>query len=145
MVASIGGDACMRGINKVILLGRATRDTELRTTTSGKPVSNLRLATNRVTRGTDGELTEHPQYHTVICWDRLAEQTGTHVTKGRLVYVEGRLESRSFTDKEGKEREVTEVIAADVQFLDGPNPEGADVPAEERTADTDFDDLEIPF
>src|SRR5215216_7156941 len=98
----------MRGINKVILLGRATRDTERRTTAGGKPVSNLRLATNRVTRGTDGEAVEHPQFHTVVCFDRLAEQTGRHVTKGRLVYVEGRLESRGFTDKEGKEREVTE-------------------------------------
>jgi single-strand DNA-binding protein len=135
----------MRGINKVILLGRATRDTELRSTTSGTPVSNIRLATNRTVRGKDGELAEHPQYHTVICWDRLAEQTGKHVTKGRLVYVEGRLESRSFTDKDGKERAVTEVIAADVQFLDGPAPKGADLPAPERTADTDFDDLEIPF
>jgi single-strand DNA-binding protein len=56
----------MRGINKVILLGRATRDTELRSTTNGTPVSNLRLATNRVVRGKDGELAEHPQYHTVI-------------------------------------------------------------------------------
>ena len=135
----------MRGINKVILLGRATRDTELRSTTSGTPVSNIRLATNPTVRGKDGELAEHPQYHTVICWDRLAEQTGKHVTKGRLVYVEGRLESRSFTDKDGKERAVTEVIAADVQFLDGPAPKGADLPAPERTADTDFDDLEIPF
>src|SRR5215212_9658398 len=123
----------MRGINKVILLGRATRDAERRTTTGGKPVSNLRLATNRVTRGKDGELVEHPQYHTVICWDRLAEQTGKHVKKGRLVYVEGRLESRSFTDKDSKEREVTEVIAADVQFLDGPGDKSADLPAEERS------------
>jgi len=135
----------MRGINKVILLGRATRDTELRSTTNGTPVSNMRLATNRITRSQDGELVEHPQYHTVICWDRLAEQTGTHVTKGRLVYVEGRLERRSFTDKEGKEREVTEVIAADVQFLDGPTPKSTDLPAAEPTADTDFDDLAIPF
>ena len=135
----------MRGINKVTLLGRATRDTELRSTGSGTPVSNLRLATNRVVRGKDGELAEHPQYHTIICWDRLAEQTGKHVTKGRLVYVEGRLESRSFTDKDGKEREVTEVIASDVQFLDGPNPKGSDLPAAEHTADTDFEDLDIPF
>jgi single-strand DNA-binding protein len=135
----------MRGINKVILLGRATRDTELRSTGSGTPVSNIRLATNRVVRRKDGELAEHPQYHTVICWDRLAEQTGKHVTKGRLVYVEGRLESRSFTDKDGKEREVTEVIAADVQFLDGPGTKSADLPTQEHTADTDFDDLEIPF
>ena len=135
----------MRGINKVILLGRATRDTELRSTSSGTPVSNMRLATNRVTRRKAGELVEHPQYHTVICWDRLAEQTGKHVTKVRLVYVEGRLETRSFTDKDGKDREVTEVIAADVQFLDGPGTKSADVPAPAHTADTDFDDLDIPF
>ena len=135
----------MRGINKVILLGRATRNTELRSTGSGTPVSNIRLATNRVTRGTDGELAEHTQYHTVICWDRLAEQTGKHVTKGRLVYVEGRLESRSFTDKEGREREVTEVIASDVQFLDGPGTKSTDLPPEERSTDTDFEDLDIPF
>lgn len=135
----------MRGINKVILLGRATRDTELRSTTSGTSVSNIRLATNRVVRGEDGELTEHPQYHTVICWERLAEQTGKYVTKGRLVYVEGRLENRSFTDKDGKEREVTEVIAADVQFLDGPGTISTDLPAEDRAADTGVYDLDIPF
>ena len=135
----------MRGINKVILLGRATRDTELRATQGGTPVSNIRLATNRQTRGKDGEAKEATQYHTVICWDRLAEQTGKHVTKGRLVYVEGRLETRSFTDKDGKEREVTEVIASDVQFLDGPGTKPADLPAEQHAQDTDFDDLDIPF
>jgi single-strand DNA-binding protein len=135
----------VKGINKVFLLGRATRDTELRTTTSGKPVSNIRLATNRVTRGKDGEPVEHPQYHTVICWERLAEQTGKHVTKGRLVYVEGRLESRSFTDKEGKEREVTEVIAADVQFLDGPGTKSTDLPPEDRDDASESDALDIPF
>ena len=135
----------MRGINKVILLGRVTRDTELRSTASGTPVSNIRLATNRVTRAKDGELKEATQYHTIICWERLAEQTGKHLTKGRLVYVEGRLESRSFTDKEGKEREVTEVIASDVQFLDGPGTKSTDLPAEERAQDTGFDDVEIPF
>ena len=134
----------MRGINKVILLGRATRDTELRATTSGTPVSNIRLATNRVVRGKDGELAEHPQYHTVICWDRLAEQTGKHVTKGRLIYVEGRLESRSFTDKDGKEREVTEVIASDVQFLDGPGDKRTDLPVDDRD-DRAVEDLDIPF
>src|SRR5215216_16264 len=135
----------MRGINKVILLGRATRDTELRTTTGGKPVSNIRLATNRVARGKDGELVEHPQYHTVICWDRLAEQTGKHVTKGRLVYVEGRLESRAFTDKEGTERAVTEVIASGVQELDAPGTKSADLPPGDHDGADDIDDLEIPF
>ena len=133
----------MRGINKVILLGRATRDTELRSAANGTPVSNIRLATNRVTRSKDGELVEHPQYHTVICWDRLAEQTGKHVTKGRLIYVEGRLESRSFTDKDGHDREVTEVIASDVQFLDGPGDKRTDLPAEDRDDGVDISD--IPF
>ncbi len=133
----------MRGINKVILLGRATRDTELRATASGTPVSNIRLATNRAVRGKDGALRESTQYHTVICWERLAEQTGKHVTKGRLVYVEGRLESRSFTDKDGKEREVTEVIAADVQFLDGPGDKRTDLPPDDRD-DVALDDLDIP-
>src|SRR5215213_1785870 len=133
----------MKGINKVILLGRATRDTELRSTTNGTAVSNIRLATNRVVRGTDGELTEHPQYHTVICWDRLAEQTGKHVTKGRLVYVEGRLESRSFTDKAGQERTVTEVIASDVQFLDAPGTTSEDLPPDATEDALRLDD--IPF
>src|SRR5215204_3615667 len=129
----------MRGINKVILLGRATRDTELRSTGSGTPVSNIRLATNRVGRSKDGELTEHPQYHTVICWDRLAEQTGKHVTKGRLVYVEGRLEGRRFTDKDGKEREGSEVIAADGEFLGGPGTKSTELPVTGHTADADVD------
>jgi len=135
----------MKGINKVILLGRATRDTELRSTPSGTPVANMRLATNRVTRGKDGELVEHPQYHTIICWERLAEQTGTHVTTGRLVYVEGRLERRSFTDTDGKERAVTEVIAADVQFLDGPGEKRIDVPPADGDAAGTSDELDIPF
>jgi single-strand DNA-binding protein len=134
----------MRGINKVILLGRATRDAELRTTTGGTSVANLRLATNRVARAKDGERAEQTQYHTVICWDRLAEQTGKHVTKGRLVYVEGRLEHRSFTDTAGREREVTEVIAADVQFLDTPGPNATDLPPEHRDEVGDLDDVDIP-
>jgi len=135
----------MRGINKVILLGRATRDAELRATTGGKPVSNIRLATNRVSRGKDGEPAERTQYHTVICFDRLAEQTGKHVPKGRIVYVEGWLESRSFTDKQGTEREVTEVIAADVQFLDAPGTKTIDLPAQDHDDSDDSDAVDIPF
>jgi single-strand DNA-binding protein len=118
----------VRGINKVLIIGRATRDTELRQTSSGKPVANLRIATNRVTRSA-GELKEHPQFHTVVAFDRLAETCGKYVTRGRLVYVQGRLETREFTDKEGKERETTEIIAGDVQFLDRTGRDaGVDLP-----------------
>ena len=128
----------MRGVNKVILLGHATRDTELRHTDGGKPVSNIRLATNRMVRNKQQELEERTQYHTIICWEKLAEQTAKHVTKGKLIYVEGRLESRTFTDKEGREREVNEIIASDVQVLDV-RGQKVDVPEEE----VHFDDMPL--
>jgi len=120
----------MRGINKVILLGRATRDTEQRQTQSGKAVSNLRIATNRVVKTAGGERQEDPQFHTVVCFDRLAETTARWVKKGRLVYIEGRLDTRTFTDKDGVERETTEIIASDVQFLDQPTRDAEDLPAD---------------
>lgn len=107
----------LRGINKVTLLGNATRDTELRTTKSGKAVANMRLATNRLVKNADGTKDELTEYHTVICWGRLAETTAEYVVKGKPVYVEGRLATRTYKDAEGHEHERTEVIAADVQFL----------------------------
>src|SRR2546430_17459655 len=102
----------MRGINKAIVVGNATRDAELRQTKSGKPVSNLRIATNRMVNGQ-----ETTQYHTVVCWEKLAETTGTYVKKGDLLYVEGRIEYRTFQDEEGKERGTVEIVADTVQSL----------------------------
>ena len=102
----------LRGVNKVILVGNATRDAELRRTQSSKPVSSIRLETNRTVNGQ-----EETQFHTVVCWDQLAKTTATYVKKGDLLYVEGRLQYRSFQDKEGKERGVAEVVAGNVQFL----------------------------
>ncbi len=124
----------MHGINKVILVGNATRDAELHQARSGKPVANLRIATNRSIRTGDGERKEETQYHTVLCFDRLAETTSQYVTKGKLLYVEGRLETRKFTDKEGRERELPHIIAQDVQFLSSDHsgkPDEAPVAAEE--------------
>lgn len=104
----------MRGVNMVILVGNATRDTELHHTQSGKAVASIRMATNRSVNGE-----EHPQFHTVVCWDALAETAAKYVTKGKLIFVEGRLEYRTFQDDEGKERGAVEIIARDVQFLSG--------------------------
>src|SRR5688572_9594094 len=122
----------MRGVNKVILIGNATRAAELRKTTSGKAVSHIRLATNRMVRG--GEQT---QFHSIVCWDTLAEQTATYVTKGRLLYVEGRLEYRTFTDNEGTERGVVEIIASDVHFLTSRPGEADHEKTEEKAAAED--------
>ena len=102
----------MRGANKVLLIGNATRNAELRHTSTGKAVSNIRLATNRVVNGQ-----ESSQFHTIVCWDKLAETTSQYVKKGEPLYVEGRLEYRSFQDEEGKDRGVVEIVASDVQFL----------------------------
>jgi len=102
----------MRGVNKVILIGNATRDAELHHTQTGKTVSSIRLATNRQVKGE-----EETQFHAIVCWDRLAETTAEYVKKGASLYVEGRLQYRSFQDDEGKERGVCEIVADDVQFL----------------------------
>lgn len=102
----------MRGVNKVILIGHATRDAELRHTKSGKAVANIRLATHRLVNGQ-----ELSQFHTVICWDTLAETVHRYVKKGEPLYVEGRLEYRTFQDEEGKERGMVEIVASDVRFL----------------------------
>jgi single-strand DNA-binding protein len=133
----------MRGINKVILIGNATRDAELRHTQSGKAVSSIRLATNRTVNGH-----EESQFHSVVCWEGLAETTAKYVKKGDPLYVEGRLQYRSFQDEEGKERGVCEVVAADVQFLgrrkDGATPSDASSPAMSTETD-EVDPAEIPF
>src|SRR4029450_4428174 len=105
-------DRRMRGVDKVILIGNATRDAELRHTQNGKPVSSIRLATNRQIKGE-----EETQFHSIVCWDRLAETTAEYVKKGDPLYVEGRLQYRAFQDEEGKERGVAEIVADDVQFL----------------------------
>src|SRR5918996_6019614 len=113
----------VRGVNKVILIGNATRDAELRHTQSGKAVSSIRLATNRTVGGQ-----EETQYHSVVCWEGLAETTSKYVKKGDPIYVEGRLQYRSFQDEEGKERGVAEIVASDVQFLGRRKP-GPEEPA----------------
>src|SRR5215212_11902852 len=102
----------MRGVNKVILIGNATRDAELRHTQTGKPISSIRVATNRSIKGE-----EETQFHSIVCWDRLAETTAEYIKKGDPFYAEGRLQYRSSQDQEGKERGTCEVLAEDVQFL----------------------------
>jgi single-strand DNA-binding protein len=133
----------MRGINKVLLIGNATRDAELHHAASGKPVANLRLATNRAIRTTDGEEQEETQFHTVICFDRLAEVTSKYVTKGKLLYVEGRLETRQFSDKQGRERELPHIIASDVQFLSNGRETNTEETNTTSAEEANLDDL--PF
>src|ERR1700730_1609354 len=110
-------------LNKVMLIGRLTRDPELRFTPSGTAVCNLALATNRYGQDASGERREYTDYHDIVVWNsgtrKLAELCGQYLQKGRLVYIEGRLQTRSWDDKDtGAKRYKTEVNANDVQFLD---------------------------
>lgn len=110
-------------LNRVMLIGRLTRDPELRFTPSGTAVCNLGLATSRYGQDQAGERREYTEFHDIVVWNqgnrKLAELCGQYLQKGRLVYVEGRLETRSWDDKDtGAKRKKTEVNASDVQFLD---------------------------
>jgi single-strand DNA-binding protein len=103
-------------MNKVLLVGRLTRDAELRTLPSGKPVANFTIATNEFRGNGAGERTE---YHSLVAWDRLAEICGQFLSKGQLVDVEGRLQTRQWDDDGGVRHWKTEVVVSSLEMLSG--------------------------
>jgi single-strand DNA-binding protein len=111
----------MAGINKVILIGNLGRDPELRYTQNGQPVANFSLATSEQwTDKNSGEKVEKTEWHRIVVWGRTAEHCSQYLAKGRTVYIEGRLQTRDWEDKEGQKRSTTEINAQTVQFLGGP-------------------------
>ena len=109
----------MASVNKVILVGNLGADPEVRYTQGGQAVTELRMATSEQWTDKDGQRQERTEWHAVSVWGKTAELCGQHLAKGRSVYVEGRLESREYTDKEGVKRKVWEVRADKVTFLGG--------------------------
>jgi len=110
----------MASINKVILIGNLGRDPEVRYTPNGNAVCNVTVATSRNWKDkTSGDKVEETEWHRVVFYDRLAEIAGEYLKKGRSVYVEGRLKTRKWQDKEGKDNYTTEVIADNMQMLGG--------------------------
>jgi single-strand DNA-binding protein len=110
------------GINKVIIIGRLGNDPEIRYTPSGSAVANFSVATSDTWKDkTTGEKKERTEWHRIVAWDKLGENCGKYLSKGRQVYVEGRLQTRSYDDKEGVKRYTTEIVAQDVQFLGSGN------------------------
>tara|TARA_Y100000310_G_scaffold344772_1_gene459380 strand:+ start:3391 stop:3879 length:489 start_codon:yes stop_codon:yes gene_type:complete len=104
-------------MNKVILCGHLGADPELRSTTSGTAVCNLRIATNSRIKGPDGEWTDHTEWHSVVVWQAQAETCAKYLSKGRQVLIDGRLQTRPWTDRDGNERQKTEVVAERVEFV----------------------------
>jgi single-strand DNA-binding protein len=109
----------MASVNKVILLGNLGRDPETRYTTGGDAVTNLRIATSEQWKDKSGEKQEKTEWHTVVLFGRQAEIAGEYLKKGRSVYIEGRLQTRKWTDKEGVEKYSTEVVADRMQLIGG--------------------------
>ena len=110
-------------LNKVQLIGRLTRDPEIRTTPSGQTVTTVAIATNRTWNDKSGQKQEKSEFHNIVIWGRLAEIAGQYLTKGQEAYFEGRLETRAYTGKDGVERRTTEVVAENMQM--GSRPQGS--------------------
>jgi len=115
----------MAGVNKVILLGHLGKDPVVRTLESGAKVANFSLATSRTYKGQDGKVIDETEWHNVSLWGNLAELAEKYLSKGRQVYVEGRLRTRQYDDKDGVKKYVTEIIGENLNFV-GSKPEGSD-------------------
>jgi single-strand DNA-binding protein len=114
-------------VNKVILVGRLTRDPEVRTTQTGQSVTSISLATNRFWKDKNGQKQDQTEFHNVVLWGRLAEIAGQYLSKGQEAYIEGRLQTRKYTAKDGSERRTTEVIAENMQL--GSRPQNSSSPS----------------
>jgi single-strand DNA-binding protein len=114
-------------VNKVLLVGRLTRDPELRTTNTGQTVASVSIATNRFWKDQSGQRKDQTEFHNIVLWGRLAEIAGQYLFKGSEAYFEGRLQTRKYTDKNNIERYRTEIVAENMQL--GARPQGAPRPA----------------
>jgi single-strand DNA-binding protein len=109
-------------INKAIIIGNLGSDPEVRYTQSGTAVANFSVATTEKWKGQDGQMQEQTEWHRIVAFARLAEICGEYLSKGSKVYVEGRIQTRSWNDKDGNKRYTTEIVAKDMKMLD---PKGA--------------------
>ena len=136
----------MASLNKVFLMGNLTRDPELRYIPSGSAVTSFTMAMNRVYKLQTGEKKEEVSFVRVVVWGRMAETCGEYLKKGNPVFVEGRLQSRSWDGPDGQKRNVLEVIAVNVQFLRGGQAREKDAvdthaPAKEELPEIQVDDI----
>ena len=138
----------MASVNKVILVGNLGADPEVRYTPSGTAVANFNLATREQWTNKSGEKEEKTEWHRIVAWARLGEICGEYLRKGSQVYVEGRLQTRSWEDRDGNKRYTTEIVAQVMQMLGSPRKEGEARSTEERypvEEPISIPDDDIPF
>jgi single-strand DNA-binding protein len=129
----------VRGLNKVLVIGNVGRDPEMRYIPSGKPVTSFSVATTRTWTNSEGEHREETEWFNVVAWGNLAEICKQHLRKGQQVYVEGRLQTRSWEDHEGRKRFRTELVASEMILLGGRRGVSEAIEA------TDVGEEEFPF
>ncbi|MEW5974711.1 MAG: single-stranded DNA-binding protein [Acidobacteriota bacterium] len=138
-------------VNKVILIGRLGKDPEVKYTQGGTPIARFSIATDEVWKDQSGEKQQKTEWHNIVAWSKLAEICGQYLAKGKQVYIEGRLQTRSWEDKEGNKRYTTEVRADQMVMLgraDEARPERAAAApggSPDSGPDTDITDDDIPF
>lgn len=147
-------------VNKAIIVGNLGRDAEIRNTNSGAQIASLRLATTDRRKGADGNWQDHTEWHSVVCFDKLATLMERFGKKGKQLYVEGRIQTREWTDKDGQKRWSTEIIAGEIRLLGGAGegtgsgtgqsersapPRQAAKPPAQAPADDYGDDDGVPF
>jgi single-strand DNA-binding protein len=141
----------MSGVNKVILIGNLGKDPEVRSIENGAKVASFSLATNEVFKGKDGNKVEQTEWHNIVVWRGLAELAEKYLKKGSQIYLEGRIKTRSWDDKEGNKRYITEIVGDTMNFLGKPGGGGGDSyqaphPSEEPVgASTAEEDGDLPF
>lgn len=143
------------GLNKVMLIGHLGSDPELRYTESNIPVANFNMATNESYKDQNGNLVERTEWHRIVAWRKLAELFGEYLKKGSKVYIEGKLQTRSWEDKEGNKRYTTEIVVNEFMFLDsrgsgGGQQGGGETPPPPEPAGGDSgggkkEDEDLPF
>lgn len=143
-------------LNRAMILGRLTRDPEVRTTPSGQSVATLGVATNRVWTDQGGNKQEKVEFHNCVLWGRLADIAGQYLSKGRRVYVEGRIETRDWTGQDGVKRFRTEIVVENMIMLDSgrgagpsngpmPGPAVQDGPTYSENSEEEIKVEDIPF
>lgn len=149
----------MASVNKVIIVGNLGKDPEVRFMPSGEPVANLSIATTSSYKNKQGEKVEETEWHRVSIFGKLAEIAGEYLAKGRTVYIEGKLKTRKYTDKDGVEKFSTDIVASEMQMLGNRSQEAAPAPKQDKAGqwkagapkpmtrqERDFDDLDsVPF
>ncbi len=136
-------------VNKVILIGRLGADPEIRYTADGQPVATFRIATSERWTDKNGQRQERTEWHRIVAFGRLAEICGEYLSKGRQVYIEGRLQTRSYEDRDGVKRYITEIVAQNMQML-GRRDEIGSPPPSAPSSEPDFmdeppPDEDLPF